>query len=69
MIDAAEQSILEAVSRARSVNVRSGFCRGLQVPGRWLYGLPCASELFAGAASLNGPFPEGHALLALGSAG
>jgi phospholipase/carboxylesterase len=68
MIFTAEQAILGAVARARrryNVHAERIFLAGYDVAGTMALRIAMRNpERFAGAASLNGPFPERHAPLA-----
>ena len=68
MIAAGEQAILDAVSRARDryhVHPERIFLAGFDTAGTMALRLALRNpHRFAGAASLNGPFPERHAPLA-----
>lgn len=68
MIAAAEQSVLEGVSQARqrfNIHPDRVFVIGYEAAGTMALRLALRHpERFAGAASLNGPFPQGHAPLA-----
>ena len=68
MISTGEQAILDTVSRARSryhVHPERVFLAGYDTAGTMALRVALRNPgLFAGAASLNGPFPERHAPLA-----
>ena len=68
MIFSAEQAILDAVSRARrryNVHADRIFLAGYEVAGTMALRIALRhSDRFAGAASINGPFPQRHAPLA-----